>query len=162
MPDTDRFVQIGQVLKSNGTDGQVLIGLRDVDAEDISGKEPVFIFVDGLPVPYFVSVSSRRGPTRILAYLTGVKTLEDAGELAGAALWMPRENFDDDVFDDFTHWTLKNSDGTVVGIVDGLEDIPGNPCLVVGQTLIPLHQDLVESVDESERILTMKIPEGLI
>lgn len=162
MPDTDRFIQIGQVLKSNGTDGQVLVSLRGVDAEDISEKEPVFIFVDGLPVPYFVNISSQRGSSRILAYLTGVKTLEDAQELAGAALWMPREDSDDGLFEDFTGWTLKNSDGTVVGVIDGLEDIPGNPCLVVGQTLIPLHEDLVESVDESERILTMNIPEGLI
>lgn len=162
MPDTDRFFQIGQVLKSNGTDGQVLIGLRGVDAEEISEKEPVFIFVDGLPVPYFVGQPQRRGSSRILAYLTGVKTLEDAQELAGASLWMSGEDSDNDVFEDFTGWTLKNSDGTVVGVVDGLEDIPGNPCLVIGQTLVPLHEDLIESMEEAERVLTMNIPDGLI
>ena len=35
----DHFVQIGQVLKSNGTDGQVIISLSGIDAEDIIPRQ---------------------------------------------------------------------------------------------------------------------------
>jgi hypothetical protein len=46
--------------------------------------------------------------------------------------------------------------------VEGLEDIPGNPCLIVGGALIPLHEDLIQSADPSTRTLVMNLPEGLI
>lgn len=162
MPGTDRYVQIGQVLKSNGTDGQVVISLRSVDAADISGKEPVFIFFDELPVPYFIKVAAERGASKILAYLTDVDSLEDAEELVGRGVFVPDAYESEEGFGDFTGWTLKDADGSVVGKVDGIEDIPGNPCLIVGESLIPLHEDLVVEVDEAAGVLVMDIPEGLI
>ena len=47
-------MQIATVLKSNGTDGELLIGFKGFSAQDIDTKEPVFIEFDGLPVPYFI------------------------------------------------------------------------------------------------------------
>ena len=54
--------QIAQVLKSNGTDGEVAISFRDIAPEDISTEEPVFIYFDGLPVPFFIESFTRRLP----------------------------------------------------------------------------------------------------
>lgn len=166
MLDSDRFVKIGQVLKSNGTDGQVLIGLRDLGTEDISETEPVFIDFDGLPVPFFLSGLSVKSGTRFLAYLTDVGSLEDAEELVGKAVYYPAAALDgDDGFRDFTGWKLYDS-GTLVGDVLGIEDIPGNPCLEVkthkDTVLVPLHEDLVTDIDEKKKILSMSLPEGLV
>ena len=36
--------KIAQVLKSNGTDGELLISFFDIDPEDIDLQEPVFIY----------------------------------------------------------------------------------------------------------------------
>ena len=43
--------RLGKILKSNGTDGEVVLSLFDVDPEEIRPEEPVFIYDDGLPVP---------------------------------------------------------------------------------------------------------------
>lgn len=166
MPKTDHFFQIGQVLKSNGTDGQVVVGLRGIDAEDISEKEPVFIFFDELPVPYFVRTVSTRGNNKILCYLTDVNTLEDAEEIAGKGIFLPEDEDSPQDYDDFTGWTLYNcsEDGSqeaLVGTIDGIEPIPGNPLLAVGDNFIPLHEDLIEYIDEQERKVVMHLPEGL-
>lgn len=166
MLDSDRFVKIGQVLKSNGTDGQVLIGLRDFGTEDISETEPVFIDFDGLPVPFFLSGVSVKSGTRFLARLTDVNSLEDAEELVGKAVYYPAAALDsDDGFLDFTGWKLYDS-GVLVGEVLGIEDIPGNPCLEVGTkkgtVLVPLHEDLVTDIDEKKKVLSMSLPTGLI
>ena len=45
------MLQIAQVLKSNGTDGELVLGFREIAPEDINLQEPVFIIFDGLPVP---------------------------------------------------------------------------------------------------------------
>ena len=48
------MLQIAQVLKSNGTDGELVMSFREIAPEDINLKEPVFIVFDGLPVPFFI------------------------------------------------------------------------------------------------------------
>lgn len=162
----DHFVQIGQVLKSNGTDGQVIISLSGIDAEDISEKEPLFIFHDGLPVPYFISSAQRRGHNKILAYLTDCCCIEDAEELAGCGLWLHDEDADDGGYIDFTGWTLRDESKDLALEIKGVEEIPGNPCLIVGygsgELLVPLHEDLIGAVDEQKMILDMTLPEGLL
>ena len=48
------LIQIARIVKSNGTDGELLVSFRDVMPEDIDIQEPVFIYSDGLPVPFFI------------------------------------------------------------------------------------------------------------
>ena len=72
---------------------------------------------------------------------------------------------DDQDSKDFTGWLLYNGESPV-GEITGLEDIPGNPCLYVetdkGTTMIPLHEDLIVSIDEETLRISMRIPEGLL
>ncbi|MBR1705253.1 MAG: hypothetical protein IJ721_00495 [Bacteroidales bacterium] len=157
--------KIAQVLKSNGRDGGLLVSFIGIAPEDIDLQEPVSILWDGLPVPYFFESFSPRGNHRALVHLTGVRSLEDADELAGSAIYADDDgNGEED--DDFTGWTVLEQDGRKVGTVTGYEDIPGNLCLEVdtenGQVLLPLHEDLVLSADETSGTLTLRIPDGLL
>ena len=170
MPKTDHFFQIGQVLKSNGTDGQVVIGLRGISPDDISEKEPVYVIFDGLPVPYFFESLSQRGSNKLLANLTDIRNLEDAEELVGKAVYLPADDEDADGYEDFEGWTLLNQmpDGSIaeVGVISGFEDIPGNPCLYVmtpdGEKLIPLHEDFIISMDPENEEMVLDLPDGLV
>ena len=74
MSESSRLIQVAQVLKSNGTDGEVLMGFRNIDPDDINLQEPVFIEFDGLPVPYFMESFIRRGTSKALVRLTGVRS----------------------------------------------------------------------------------------
>ena len=159
------MLAVAQVLKSNGTDGEIILGFRDIAPEDIDLQEPVFIEFDGLPVPFFIESFVKRGTSRALVRLTGVKNLRDADELAGKLVSV--EYFsDEDDGEDFIGWTIFDQDGERIGEVVDYEDIPGNLCLVVdtkeGQALLPLHEDLVLSVDEASKTLTMEVPSGLL
>lgn len=159
------MLTVAQVLKSNGTDGEVILSFRDVAPEDIDLQEPVFIEFDGLPVPFFIESFTQRGTNRALVHLTGVKNLRDADELVGKFVGV--EYFqDEEAEDDFIGWTLFDEDGQKIGEVSDYEDIPGNLCLVVetkeGQALIPLHEDLVLSVDQASKTLSMIVPSGLL
>ena len=157
--------RIRQVLKSNGRDGELLVSFSGISPEDIDLEEPVFIEFDGLPVPFYFEAFSQRGNSRALVRLTGVHSLTDADELAGAVLYAEDDLYEDEE-EDLTGWTVLDADGTKVGTVSAHEDIPGNPCIWVetghGESLLPLREELVLDVDETEKTLRMEIPEGLL
>ena len=157
--------RIGQVLKSNGRDGELLVSFVGIAPEDIDLQEPVFIEFDGLPVPFYFESFTQRGNSRALVRLTGVQDLTDADELAGAAILVEDDLYEDEETD-LTGWTILDADGTRVGTVSGHEDIPGNHCIWVetghGEVLVPLHEELVLEVDEEKETLRMEIPEGLL
>ena len=141
------MLQIAKIIKSNGTGGDVLMGLYDISVQDFDLKEPLFIEFDGLPVPFFIESITAKGNSKAIVHLSGVDCLEDAEE-------------EEEDSEDFIGWTLLDK-GRIVGTVTGIEPIPGNLCLIVGDTLVPLHEDLVLSADPEKRILDLDLPEGL-
>ena len=157
--------RIAQVLKSNGTDGGLILSLIDIVPEDLDLQEPVFIAFDGLPVPFYFESFTPRGNNRAVVHLTGVRSLKDADELTGADVYA--DYFVQEEEEDFTGWTVLDQDGTAVGSVSDFEDIPGNTCLWVRrpdgtEVLLPFHEDLVISVDAKKKILSLTIPEGIL
>lgn len=167
------FLQIARVLKSNGTEGEVLVGFRDMDPEDLNLKEPVFIMFDGLPVPFFIESFQPKGSSKALVRLTGMKNLDDAEEISGSDVFARRSALhdlsDEDeglTVDMLPGWTLLDEDGRKVGIISDYEPIPGNTCLYVetgsGTIMVPLHDDLIVDIDDENQLLRLQIPEGLI
>ena len=239
--------QVAQVLKSNGTDGELVLGFREIAPEDINLQEPVFIIFDGLPVPFYIESFTKRGNTKALVRLTDICSQEDVEEIAGKAVYvedesLPEMSFEEDGFAALVGWTLLTpeipdqvgddvetvgddvetvgddvetvgddvetvgddvetvgDDVETVGddvetveddvetVEDDVEDaslpaltgnlyevgeitdfidIPNNPCIEVetenGAVMIPLHEDLILSVDPEYQEIIMHIPAGLI
>ena len=157
--------RIAQVLKSNGTEGELLISFFDVAPEDIDLQEPVFIEFDGLPVPFYFESFTPRGVNRALVRLTGVHSLKDADELSGAAVYA--DYFEQEPEEDLAGWSVRTPEGLLIGTVADYEDIPGNTCLWVrrpdgSEVLLPFHEDLVHSMDEKSGTLVLSIPDGLL
>lgn len=158
------MLPIARLLKSNGTDGELVMGLQGIAPEDIDVKEPVFIRFDGLPVPFFIGSLTPRGTGKVLVRLTGIRSLRDAEEVAGRTVYV--EDDDGEGLEDLTGWTVLDAQGRTVGTIAGHADIPGNPCVHVdtadGQVMLPLHEDLILSVDGDRRTIVMTVPDGLI
>ena len=218
MAGLDNLQQIAQVLKSNGTDGELVLGFREIAPEDINLKEPVFIVFDGLPVPFFIESFSKRGNTKALVRLTDISSLEDVEEIAGKAVYVEEDtlgelSLEEDGFEALVGWmlltpeipdqvgndettvgndetTVRNDETTVgndettvgndgetslpamtgnlneVGEITDFIDIPNNPCIEVetknGAVMIPLHEDLILSVDPENLEIVMQVPAGLL
>ena len=185
MAGYDNLQQVAQVLKSNGTDGELVMSFRDIAPEDINLKEPVFIYFDGLPVPFFIESFTKRGNSKALVHLTGIHSSEDVEEIAGKAVYIEEDNLpelslEEDGFAALVGWTLLTPVGnfstslemtedveiTEVGEITDFIDIPNNPCIEVetenGAVMIPLHEDLILSLDPDYQEIIMIIPEGLI
>ena len=179
MAGYDNLQQIAQVLKSNGTDGELVMGFREIAPEDINLNEPVFIFFDGLPVPFFIESFTKRGNTKALVRLTDICSMEDVEEIAGKAVYIEEDNLpemslEEDGYAALIGWMVltpedasdMDSDLYEIGEITDFIDIPNNPCIEVetenGAIMIPLHEDLILSLDPEYQEIIMQIPAGLI
>lgn len=192
MAGYDNLQQIAQVLKSNGTDGELVMGFREIAPEDINLNEPVFIVFDGLPVPFFIESFTKRGNSKALVRLTDICSMEDAEEITGKAIYieesnLPELSLEEDGYAALIGWTLlmpeipdqvgedMEEDTSLpaltgnlyeVGEITDFIDIPNNPCIEVetesGAVMIPLHEDLILSVDPEYQEIIMQIPAGLL
>ena len=111
MAGYDNLQQVAQVLKSNGTDGELVMGFREVAPEDINLKEPVFIVFDGLPVPFFIESFTKRGNSKALVRLTDICSMEDVEEIAGKAVYvsdesLPEMSLEEDGYAALVGWLL--------------------------------------------------------
>ena len=193
--------QVAQVLKSNGTDGELVLSFREIAPEDINLSEPVFIIFDGLPVPFFIESFAKRGNSKALVHLTDICSQEDVDEIAGKAVYieedsLPEMSLEEDGYAALVGWMVltpgipdqvgndenggnDGNDGNggndgndedvdlyEVGEITDFIDIPNNPCIEVetenGAVMIPLHEDLILSVDPENLEIIMQIPAGLL
>ena len=187
MAGYDNLQQIAQVLKSNGTDGELVLGFREIAPEDINLNEPVFIVFDGLPVPFYIESFTKRGNSKALVRLTDICSMEDVEEIAGKAVYieegqLPEMSIEEDGYAALVGWILltpaedfqteleempEEEPALIeVGEITDFIDIPNNPCIEVetenGAVMIPLHEDLILSVDPEYQEIIMQIPEGLL
>ena len=180
------MLQIAQVLKSNGTDGELVLGFREIAPEDINLQEPVFIIFDGLPVPFYIESFTKRGNTKALVRLTDISSMEDVEEIAGKAVYIEDDqiaelSLEEDGYAALVGWMVLTPSGDYptalemtedepelieVGEITEFYDIPNNPCIEVetenGAVMIPLHEDLILSIDPEYQEIIMQIPDGLL
>lgn len=166
---TDNLFQIARVLKSNGTEGDLLMGFRDIDTDEVDLQEPVFVKYDGLPVPFFFVSFEQKGRNRALVHLRGIESLDDAEEIAGREVYADASAYETEYEEDgdLTGWDILSPEGAALGTITDFEDIPGNPCAYVRrldgtEAMIPLHDDFVVSMDAENGIIIMNLPEGLL
>lgn len=166
----DNLQKIAKVSKSDGTDGAVILSFLSIAPEDLEISEPVFVYFDGLPVPFFIESLSRKGNSKAVVHLTDIRSFEDAEELVGREVYAEGLS-DDDNDEDLVGWTVAVVRGGAgrpepLGTVTGFLDIPSNPCIEVdtknGAVVIPLHEDFIISVDPDGETLVMSLPEGLV
>lgn len=166
----DNLQKIAKVSKSDGTDGAVVFSFLSIAPEDLEISEPVFVYFDGLPVPFFIESLSRKGNSKAVVHLTDIRSFEDAEELVGREVYAEGVS-DDDNDEDLVGWTVAVvRDGAgmpePLGIVTDFLDIPSNPCIEVdtknGAVVIPLHEDFIISADPDGKTVVMSLPEGLV
>jgi 16S rRNA processing protein RimM len=156
----------GHVQKTFGTQGELIVRLR-AETETVSIKEPVFVIIDGLPVPFYFKSFELRGNRRAQVVFDGMESQKLAEELAGQTLWLP--GADKAVLPeqpDVTGYAVHDRQHGALGVVSGFLDIPGNPCLQVAYEnralIIPFHEAIVMRIDVKKRLLETLLPEGLL
>lgn len=172
MIDRDSVSRIGSVSKTHGIRGEMLM-LLDVDVNPADLRCLIFD-IDGILVPFFVNSSRPRGTSDWLVTIDGVSNEKEAEEFVNHEIYaldeeLGEEDRDDDgtlYLDSLIGYTLKDTDGTVVGEITDFNDATDNYLFDVtrpdgSSVLVPAVGELITDIDEDKRILEMDIPSGI-
>ena len=163
----EEVYKIGRLGKTHGVKGGISF-LFDDDVFDRVDADYLVLMVDGILVPFFMEEYRFRSDTTAIVKFCDIDTQERARELTGCDVYFPRALTDSD--EGSMSWAeivgysiVDASTGRTVGKIASIDDTTINIlfCLEDG-TLIPASEELITSVDQENRIITIDIPEGLL
>jgi len=156
---------IGTVTKTYGFEGAVVVRSESGIAREPINGEPVFIVIDGIPVPFFTREAfASSNETLVISfddYLTEKSVLPFKGcEVRYAAGDNHKEKDND-----FTGYQIIDDASGFKGVITSLTTSHGQILAEVksgdSEILIPLHSDLIKKIDRKQHIISMLLPSGL-
>jgi len=170
----ERFLALATVRKTFGKGGELLLKIHpDVPQniiEQLNKEEPVFILVDGIPVPFYFTRLQFKGNDKAIVCFENYLSERLAEEWVGQTIYLKTneeqspESGSGIVGYSFVATTPAKQ--ILKGTVSGFFDYPGNPCLELEfedgtRTLLPFHEDFIQKTDRKRKVFTLTIPEGV-
>lgn len=166
-------VKIGEIVKTHNLKGDVVVA-SDSDLLEKYADEPVFIQLDGAPVPFFIAEDgiSPRNHTSYIVKFDFVDTLDQAARLVGSEVLIEKAlldeediiSFDYNVFE-LNGFTVEDEISRKTGVVTDVADYAGNVVLSVlifdKEILLPLSEVYVIEVDFENSKLLVRIPQEI-
>ncbi len=170
----ERFLTLATVRKTYGKEGELFLKFHpkapQTFLEQWTEKEPVYIWVDGIPVPFYITSLQFVGNDKAVVCFENYQTERLAAEWVGSTLLVKADEKADPT--DGSHlvgyvFRAKTETGsTKRGTVSQFFDYPMNPCLELTfedgtNTLLPFHPTFVKKTNHRNKSLELFLPEGL-
>jgi 16S rRNA processing protein RimM len=156
---------IGRITKTYGYEGAVVVRSESGITGEPEQGEPVFVVIDGIPVPFFTRDAFSPSPDTLVISFDDYLTTESVAALKGCEVRASGEPGADDEMSELTGYTLTDSNSGLCGVITSIIKNPGQLLAVVsttgGEIYVPLHPDLILSVDKQTKLMKMSLPEGL-
>lgn len=159
--------QIGKLGKTHGVKGEISF-LFDDDVFDRVDADYLILKVDGIFVPFFIEEYRFRSDANAIIKFEDIGTQERARELTGCEVFFPRDLVDSD--DESISWAsivgfdiIDAESGNKIGRIASVDDTTLNILFCLEDScLIPASNDLITSIDQQARTITMHLPAGLL
>ncbi len=171
MLNKENLVFLGTLLKPHGIHGDMILKLNNLHPDDLPEMESIFIEIEGLIIPFFISQYSDINESSLLVGLDDIKSNEEAKKLTGCMVYVTKDKLDitDNLHlkkqDIIGYDVIDRKHGDIGTITDFL-NIRDNPLLKVAgkgkEFMIPFHSDMVLKIDNKKKTVTTEIPEGLL
>ena len=171
MLNKENLVFLGRLLKPHGIHGDMILKLNNLHPDDLPEMKSIFIEIEGLIIPFFISQYTDINESSILVGLDDIKSNEEAKKLIGCKIYITK-----DILDIPDNLHLKSPDliGYVVidrkhgnlGKITDFLNITDNPLFKVTgkgkELMIPAHSDIILKIDNKKKTVTTEVPEGLL
>ncbi|MFV0266940.1 MAG: ribosome maturation factor RimM [Draconibacterium sp.] len=170
IPKTD-CEKIGFFRKTHGVHGEVVLGFEEHFEYSVEEAERFFVELDGLLVPFFIAEDGLRfkSSKSAIVKFDWVDTEKYAKRLVGASVFLYLDEIVDEPLESealLKGFVLFDAEKGEVGEIEQVDDYSGNVVLTVKhgdeELLVPFHPEFVVEIDEEQKRLTLKLPEGLI
>ena len=157
---------IGRITKTYGFEGAVVVRSESGITGEPEQGEPVFVVIDGIPVPFFTRESFSPAPDTLVISFDDYLTSESVSSLKGCEVRISGEAEQSNELAGLDGYTLTDSNSGFRGTVRSVLQNPGQLLAIVsthsGEILVPLHPDLITTIDRKKKTIEMSLPEGLI
>ncbi len=157
---------IGRITKTYGFEGAVVVRSESGITWEPEQGEPVFIVIDGIPVPFFTREAFSPSPATLVISFDDYHTSGSVSPFRGCEVRIAGETEENDDMAALNGFSLTDINSGVKGTITSVIQNPGQLLAVVtvpgGEILVPLHPDLIISVDRKRKTIEMSLPEGLI
>jgi 16S rRNA processing protein RimM len=162
-------ILLGQITKTSGFEGAVIVRLEKNFIENIPQMESVFLEIEGRPVPFFIASSEYTGSDILRLHFDGYESLKKVEEFKGCRVFLTIEYEGQPEKEDFSlinGYSVLNQNKVLLGTIDDVIENSGQLLLSISspvgkEILIPLHEDFIIRIDKRKKIIFMDIPEGL-
>lgn len=168
----DTTDKLGEVLKSHGKEGEVIISADRALSERFLKMESIFIEINGGLVPFFIEHAMLKSTQTAILKLEDIDSIEEANELSGCKWYLPGEEWEKlmqneaGLYEMLEGFTLIDQNDNEIGVIEGIQEIPSNTLLQVrhGNNLldVPVNEETIYRVDKENQIVKNHIPEGLL
>jgi 16S rRNA processing protein RimM len=171
MIDRNNCYLFGTLLKLHGFDGEMVMKSRTTVLPKLKKSEPVFLDIEGILVPFFVSTIDQISGDACLISFDDVSSDQKARELVGCNIYSSvpaKENIQTGikVLDELIGYQLIDQKLGLIGTIIDCIDISQNPLFQVqgkdGEFLVPANQDLILDISADSRQVNMDLPDGLL
>lgn len=163
-------ILLGTISKTHGVRGELVIRMTDPSLEPDENWESLFLQIDGMLVPFFISSLHAPRADEWFVRFDDYDDKDSAQNLVGSAVWIRKEGMATSMkgiyLDELTGYTLVNASTGRQGLIADFMDIPGNPVFEVSfegrNEMVPAQDDLMEEIDQENQRLIMRLPEGIM
>jgi len=164
--------KVGFFKKTHGVFGELVLEFEPQFEISVENADRFFVELDGLLVPFFVFEDGFRFKTENSAIITfdGVDSEKYAKRMIGSSVFLFKNEIivmPDELFDsELVNYLLVDEKLGEIGNIDQVDNYSGNIVITVNyrgkEILVPFNEDLVIAIDKQNKILKLRVPEGLI
>jgi 16S rRNA processing protein RimM len=166
----DKCLLLGTISKTHGVRGELIIRIMDPSFEPDENWESLFLQIDGILVPFFISSLYAPKADEWFICFDDYDNKDSAQNLVGSPVWIQKDfmaKVEEEIYmDELTGYALINISTGRQGLITDFMDIPGNPVFEVSlegeKVLVPAQDDLIEEIDQENQKLIMRLPEGIM
>ncbi|MGB0918862.1 MAG: ribosome maturation factor RimM [Flavobacteriales bacterium] len=165
----DNLKVLGTITRSHGLKGFFKVNIHSAGLPPIEKEEPVFIQLQGGPVPFFVEECSAASHNLWIMKLEEIDTLEAADKYVGKEMLMEESSFvgvKTEATEELVGFRVEDSEKGQIGLVSGIMETAQHPVIEIEQDdnliLVPWVDAIVKEIDMDARLIKIEAPDGLI
>jgi 16S rRNA processing protein RimM len=169
----EKLVKIGATLNPHGLKGELKVFIEEQYEEDFFQCDTVFLTLAGKQIPYFIE--NLRGGNSVIVKFEEIDSIEAAQKIAKKSIeiresdLIPDDQRETEIVESYAYvvgFTIIDEQEGVLGIIDEIVEMPQQEVAVLQynnkETLIPLNDAFVSSIDETKKEILVNLPEGLL
>jgi len=160
---------LGTITRSHGLKGAFKVNIHLAGIQPLEKDEPVFIQLQGGPVPFFVEECSAASHDVWTMKLEEIDSLEATDKFVGQEMLIEEVNFvgiKTEATNELVGFQVEDFEKGDIGMVSGILETAQHPVLEIDfedkLILVPWVDAIVKEIDVDARTIKIEAPDGLI